>query len=144
MLQGNSSRVQWVPSNTPGLPTQGQSEPLPRCGAVVESCICSGNYTRPCCPPWRALWIRWCGLERTGMKRWEEQGLSFVCLMLSLSECLSGSDGGKKLVAGIHMSLHMCENKVDDGILHDCLTTCSPGQPLLGPVSMVRQHICLV
>lgn len=67
-----------------------------------------------------------------------------MCLMLSLSECLSGLDGGKKLAAGIHMSLHMCENKFDDGILHDCLTTCSPGQLLLGPVSMVPQHICLV
>lgn len=138
MLQGSSSRVRWVPSLTQALRTQGQSEPLPRCGAAAESCICSGNSIQPCCPPWRALWIRWCGLERTGMRRWEELGPGFACLMLLLSGCLSGSDGGKNktLVVRLHMSLHMCESKLDVGFLHECLTTWLPRQTLFGPVSM--------
>lgn len=73
-------------------------------------------------------------------ENWHEEvrRTGFACLMLLLSGCLSGSDGGKSktLVVRIYMSLHMCESKLDVGFLHECLTTCLPGQPLFGPVSM--------
>lgn len=131
MLQGSSSRVRWVPRLTRARLTRAQSEPLPRCGAAAESCTCSGNSIQPCCPPWRALWIRWCGLERTGMRRWEEHQTGFVCLRLLLSRCLSGSDGGEKKQntgcedSHVHFTCVKASWMLD--FLHECLPTYLPG-----------------
>lgn len=107
----SSSPVQWGPSLTQGPLTQGPSEPPPQCGAAAGSCTCSGSYTPPCSPHWRALWTRWCGSGRTGMKRWEEQRCWRPArLTLSLSVCVfSVSDGEKIIQPVVRIFMRLCK-----------------------------------
>jgi len=68
-ILGNNSQVQLEIS--PTLPQiLGPSEPPHQCGDAAELCICRENYIQHFCLPWKALWIRWSGSERIGMKRY--------------------------------------------------------------------------
>lgn len=147
----NSSPVQWGPSLTRGPLTPVLSGPLPQCGAAAESCTCSGSYTPPCSPPWRASWTRWCGSGRTGMKRWEEQRCWLcVCLTLLLRVCVfNGSDGEKIIQLVVRIFMHLCvcvKASRSAHLVYTCDTP--PGQPddrsLADPVSLVGRHICVV
>lgn len=123
MHLASSSQAQWGPRLIRGPLTQGLSGLLPQCGAAAGSCTCSGSFTPLCSPPWRALWTRWCGSERTGMKRWEKERCWLgACQNMSLRVCFQQvrwwgkhATGGEQV--GVNILCAMQPSQTEDGNL---------------------------